>query len=67
MKYSSYSIEKKMYVQDFCLGKIKCFDRVEPRITGEEGEKPKDENQGAYRVENDAPDALYSIVAIGDH
>ena len=54
-----------MYIQDFYLRKIKCFDGVEPRITGEIGEKPKYENQIAYRVVNDALDSLYNIVANG--
>ena len=48
-----------MYVQDFCLGKIKCFDGVEPRITGEIGEKPKDENQMIHRVEKEPLDSLH--------
>ena len=54
-----------MYVQDFYLRKIKCFDGVEPSLTGEIGEKPGDENQFAYLVLNDALDSLYNIVANG--
>ena len=50
-----------MYIQDLCLRKIKCFDGVEPSLTGEIGEKPEDENQVAYRVENDAHDLLINI------
>ena len=41
------------------MRKIKCFDGVEPRITGEIGEKSKDENQMIHRVENDALDLLH--------
>ena len=55
-----------MYIQDFYLRKIKCFDEVEPSLPREIGEKPEDEGQMTHRVENDAPDLLYDIVASGD-
>ena len=56
-----------MYIQDFYLIKIKCFDGVEPMITGESEEKPKVDEQINHRVENDAHGPLYDIVATGDH
>ena len=54
-----------MYIQDFYLIKIKCFDGVEPRLTGEIGEKPEVVAQMIQRLEKMPLDSLIDIESNG--